>query len=139
MAFCCREQLKRSHTLRLQGQKALDELKAEFEALTKDLAGGAETAAADVEADAAVSLSGMSMLSHGEQLLRTLGILDRSLTYVHKMHFHQHGIYINVSCRCSICAVHVGASIYDSTHTASQLRSTVASCTLWAMLVNAEP
>lgn len=50
----CREQLKRSHGLRLQGQKALDELKSEFEALTKDLAG-----------DAAASLSATSAMTHG--------------------------------------------------------------------------
>ncbi|BDA47789.1 hypothetical protein COCOBI_11-0460 [Coccomyxa sp. Obi] len=49
-----REQLKRSHSLRLQGQKALDELKSEFEALTKDLAG-----------DAAASLSATSAMTHG--------------------------------------------------------------------------
>ncbi len=64
--------MKRSHSLRLQGQRALDELKAEFEALTKDLAGEAEAAAAAAaaagdggDADAAVSLSGMSALSYG--------------------------------------------------------------------------
>ena len=32
-----REQLKRSTALRVRGQRALDELKAEFEAITKDL------------------------------------------------------------------------------------------------------
>ncbi|EIE18217.1 hypothetical protein COCSUDRAFT_60418 [Coccomyxa subellipsoidea C-169] len=49
-----RDQLKRSHSLRLQGQKALDELKSEFEAITKDLAAG----------DAAASLSATSALTH---------------------------------------------------------------------------
>lgn len=52
----CREQLKRSHSLRLQGQKALDELKSEFEALTKDLAGDA----------AAASPSAASAMTHSE-------------------------------------------------------------------------
>ncbi|KAK9907777.1 hypothetical protein WJX75_009813 [Coccomyxa subellipsoidea] len=51
-----REQLKRSHSLRLQGQKALDELKSEFEAITKDLAAG----------DAVASLSSTSALTHGD-------------------------------------------------------------------------
>ena len=36
----CREQLKRSNALRARGQRALEELRGEFEALTRDLAGG---------------------------------------------------------------------------------------------------
>ena len=59
-AGMCREQLKRSHSLRLQGQKALDELKSEFEAITKDLAAG----------DAVASLSATSALTHGAHDLR---------------------------------------------------------------------
>ncbi len=70
----CREQLKRSHGLRLQGQKALDELKSEFEALTKDLAG-----------DAAASLSATSAMTHGAPWI---SFLDPTRTCTPTLAFH---------------------------------------------------
>jgi hypothetical protein len=40
-----REQLKRSNAMRARGRRALEELRGEFEALTRDLAGGGDAAA----------------------------------------------------------------------------------------------
>ena len=53
-----REQLKRSTALRVRGQRALDELKAEFEAITKELVG-----------DAVATLTVPSLASPGGQPL----------------------------------------------------------------------
>ena len=54
MACPRREQLKRSTALRVRGQRALDELRAKFEAITKDLVG-----------DAAATLTVPSLASPG--------------------------------------------------------------------------
>ena len=66
----CRQQLQRSDGLRLQGQKALDELKAEFEALTRDLA---------ADPVASWSAAPSSILSGGEPLLHALTFLPGPL------------------------------------------------------------
>ncbi len=110
-AGMCRDQLKRSHSLRLQGQKALDELKSEFEAITKDLAAG----------DAAASLSATSALTHGEHrsssVVTTIrccrsalsaAIMSPPLSYRHYFLLHQtphHNLQIFSSCRMQVTAL----------------------------------
>ena len=109
-AGMCRDQLKRSHSLRLQGQKALDELKSEFEAITKDLAAG----------DAAASLSATSALTHGEPQISppvttvrccrsalSAAIMSPPLSHRHYFLLHQtphHNLQICSSCRVQVTA-----------------------------------